>query len=452
MNNYNLSQLKIDILRTQLIGNNYTIMTENKKGKGLEKVFNYLIIQPENGGEKIKGIENDKSIFNYPKIPRSFKVDMAGFVSLKEKNGESTDIKSEENNEDKKCFICELKEYDFYNEEVVAFNHNKIKIKYDIKNMKFKRGKKNLSVDFCDDLKDYAKSLTSVKSNNNIYKKVENFIEQEKNKFKDKLEQKKIKEEDYVNYLGKIISFSEFIKTNFNGAQIGYPNIIKFAQITKDIKDEKNDIFFFHLILRREIDSAVKVLDDYDLVKYSNMEEVQVINSQNIFKKNDILLFEIKDTSTESQGLQCINLNYNVMNGFIKTLKHKEEFKNCKFYYILIQENKKEKNYNLYADLIKEIQYKIKKNNLCVKFYLFNEDNLFNMNIREINPEKLKILSLLKDEILLFKSKFNNIDEKFKKIDEKCKKIDEKFEKKFNILFGMLFVVFIVLILLFFKK
>lgn len=178
------------------------------------------------------------------------------------------------------------------------------------------------------------------------------------------------------------------------------------------------------------------------------MEEVQVINSQNIFKKNDILLFEIKDTSTESQGLQCINLNYNVMNGFIKTLKHKEEFKNCKFYYILIQENKKEKNYNLYADLIKEIQYKIKKNNLCVKFYLFNEDNLFNMNIREINPEKLKILSLLKDEFLFFKRKFKNIDEKINNIDEKI-----------DILFGIigticivLFIFLIIFIIFIFKK
>ena len=100
MNNYNLAQLKIDILRTQLIGNNYSILTENKKGKALEKTFNYLIIQPENGGEKIKSLENDKSFFNYPKIPRSFKVDMAGFVSLEEKYGDSTEIKSKEINED----------------------------------------------------------------------------------------------------------------------------------------------------------------------------------------------------------------------------------------------------------------------------------------------------------------------------------------------------------------
>jgi len=36
----------------------------------------------------------------------------------------------------------ELKQYDFYNEDIVEFNHNKIKIKYDIKNMNYKKGKK----------------------------------------------------------------------------------------------------------------------------------------------------------------------------------------------------------------------------------------------------------------------------------------------------------------------
>ena len=68
-----------------------------------------------------------------------------------------------------------------------------------------------------------------MKSNNNIYKKVEYFIGQNKKKFKDKLKQKQIKEKDYASYLEKIISFSEFIKANFNSAQVGYPNIIKFA-------------------------------------------------------------------------------------------------------------------------------------------------------------------------------------------------------------------------------
>ncbi len=41
MNNNNLSQLKIDILRTQLIENYNSQITENKKGKELEKAFNY---------------------------------------------------------------------------------------------------------------------------------------------------------------------------------------------------------------------------------------------------------------------------------------------------------------------------------------------------------------------------------------------------------------------------
>ena len=65
-----------------------------------------------------------------------------------------------------------------------------MKLKYNLKNKKYKEGKENLSEDFCDDLKDYAKSLSSMKSNNNIYKKVENFKGKEKTKFRDKLKKK----------------------------------------------------------------------------------------------------------------------------------------------------------------------------------------------------------------------------------------------------------------------
>ena len=118
----------------------------------------------------------------------------------------------------------------------------------------------------------------------------------------------------------------------------------------------------------------------------------------------------------------------------------------------MIQENKNEKNYNLYSDLIKEIQSKIQKDNLYVKFYLFNEENLFNINVREVDPDKLRILSLFKEEVLSFKRKFNTIDEKIKNIDEKIKNID----RKFNSLLEMLSIIFIVLIIfiifLVFKK
>ena len=412
MNNYYLSQLKIDILRTQLIGNNYSIFAENKKGEELEKAFNYLIIQPENGGAKINNIENNKSLFNYSKIPRPFEVAMVGLVSLEEYDGESTDIKSQKMDEEKKCYNCKLREYDFYNIGTVKFKHNNITIRYNIKDMKYIEGKNNISADFCEHLKDYAK-CSSVKSKSNIFKKAELAIEKDKEKFEKELKQKKFTKENYVSYLEKIISFSDFIKDNFNGAQLGHPNIIKFAQIENV---DKTSIFFFHLILKREIDSAVKVLDDYDFIKYSNMEEVEICHSQNIFKKNDILLFEIKDTATEFQGLQCINYNYKVMNGFVKTLKQEEEFKNCEFYYILIQENKKEKGVNLYADLIKEIKTKTRKSILQVKFYLFDETNLFNRNIREMGPDKIRTLYLLKDELLFFRNKFDEIDKKFDKL------------------------------------
>ena len=63
MNNCDLSQLNIDFLKTQLlIGNYKSAMTENKKGKELEKIFKYLITQPEKEGINIKDIE-DSQIF-----------------------------------------------------------------------------------------------------------------------------------------------------------------------------------------------------------------------------------------------------------------------------------------------------------------------------------------------------------------------------------------------------
>ena len=92
--------------------------------------------------------------------------------------------------------------------------------------------------------------------------------------------------------------------------------------------------------------------------------------------------------------------------------------------------------------MIKDIQSKIQNNNLYAKFYLFNEENLFNMNIHEINPDKLKILSLLKDELLSIKRKFNTNNEKNNAINEKINTIDEKIDRKFNLILQMIAIIF----------
>ena len=245
MNNCDLSQLNIDFLKAQLlIGNYKSTINENKKGKELEKIFKYLLIQPENGGKNIKDIEDNQSLFNCNKIPRSFEVSMAGFVLLKQ-NEESIQHISEISSGNKNYYICELKNYDFYNQNnVEEFKYGEIKIKYNIKQKKFSKGKKKINFDLCSDLKDISKiKMSSIKSGSNIFKKAASIIQNDKDQIEDKIKKKEIKdinEDDYIIYLSQIISFSEYIKNKFNANQNRYPNIIKFSQLKK----HKN-IFFF---------------------------------------------------------------------------------------------------------------------------------------------------------------------------------------------------------------
>lgn len=450
MNNFNISQLKIDFLKTQLIGNYRTKMTKNKKGEELEKVFRYLITQPENGGANIKNLEDNELLFNYSKIKRSFEITMVGIVSVKEKEG-STNFKSEGSNENSNRYECELKKYDFYNQkEIVELEYEKIQIKYNIKKMKFIKSKKYekfIGIDLCSDIKNFSKkNANSLKSGANIFKKAESIMQKDKEVkevFKTQLKQKNITEEEYINYLAKVISFSEFIKENFNSVQLGYPNIITFSEL------KNTNAYVFHLILRRELDGAYKVLNDYNFEELSKMEEFKINeNKKPIFKKDDILLFEMKDSSIEFIGLQCINSNFEVINGYVKVLKKKDEFKNYSFYYILIQENKEIKDQSLYSNLINEINKKVNDSldNLSVKFYLFNEGKIFNTNFRKIDSKHLETLYLLKDELSFIKSKFMRIDQKFEDIDKKFGCVDKKMEcldYKLNILLGILCVFFI---------
>ena len=46
------------------------------------------------------------------------------------------------------------------------------------------------------------------------------------------------------------------------------------------------------------------------------------------FINNDILLFELKDSTIENIAYDCLRKNYKVLNGYIKILKKKKEFQN----------------------------------------------------------------------------------------------------------------------------
>ena len=98
--------------------------------------------------------------------------------------------------------------------------------------------------------------------------------------------------------------------------------------------------------------------------------------------------------------------NYEVLNGYVKTLKTKNEFKDCEFYYIGVQEGEEEvkendvKSNNINEDILK------------IKLFFFNNYKIFGQNYNEMNIEKLKILKLLKDE-------FSEIEKKLEKVEKK---------------------------------
>ena len=118
--------------------------------------------------------------------------------------------------------------------------------------------------------------------------------------------------------------------------------------------------------------------------------------------------------------------NYEVINGYVKILKNKKEFKNCEFYYIGIQEkNREEKE--------KDVNKNITEGILKIKLFFFHNNIIFGQNYCEMDPEKLKVLNLLNDE--------------FSEIDKKFENIEKNFEKKFNIIiFGLIVLIIIILV------
>ena len=111
-NSKDLSQLKIELLKKELFGNSIK-MNKSQKGDEFEKLFRYLIMQPENEGTCLKNLENDIKLFNYVKDnKRHFEVHIIGFAKLSEKEneGSSTAI----SNKYKQSYEYELEKYEFY--------------------------------------------------------------------------------------------------------------------------------------------------------------------------------------------------------------------------------------------------------------------------------------------------------------------------------------------------
>ena len=124
------------------------------------------------------------------------------------------------------------------------------------------------------------------------------------------------------------------IKNEFNAAQDGFPNIIKFSKLDECSNNETEDIFFFHSVFRRDFDGGYKVIKEYGFNKVSEFKKQKISDSyQNTYFNNyDILLFELKDSLIDNISIKCLKDNYKIINGYIKVIKKEKQFKKCKYF------------------------------------------------------------------------------------------------------------------------
>ena len=433
-----IEKLKIEYLKMNLAGKAIKNYSE-QKGYGFENSFNYYISQPENGGDLVENLEENISLFNYRKEPRRFEVHMIGFTELKENNG--------------KIEISSFN-YDFYEKKKIELKHENTEIKYDALNMAFARGKEFISLDIAEKLKTIAREDISDKSISgcNIFERAQIAINKDKGEIMQKRFQNKISKKIVLNYIQKLIFFSGYLKNNFNNAQKRFPNIIKFVKVNSNTinLDAEKEIYLFHASFIREIDCAYKVKKEYDFLKYSGLKEFNLneLEEPTIFKANDILLFELKDSPIDNTALKCLNYNYNVLNGHIKLLKKDPAFKDCRFFYIGIQEAKSEFVRIFDFNVCEEIRKKESSGCLKVKLFLFVEGKIFNKDFRKENPEKMKILDLLKDERQKINDKINGLEIRLDGLEirldgleAKLNNIGNKLDKLGSMIYGILAIV-----------
>ena len=430
MQNNNLDllfDLNLEYLKIQLKGE----PVDMQKGIKLEEFFNYSITKAIHDGNCLENLNDNITLFNYRKSKsRSFQVYIAGLVKVQENNDEISINTEDTEKTNYKNYKFEFLNYDFFDEnEIVKLNYENTKIEYELKTMKFlNETRANINLDLCELIKDTGKK-NAEKSVSNVFERAKSIFNSEE-KIKTLFKEEEFEIPEIKKYYDELLSFSFILKKRFNHSQKGYPNLIKFSQIKGKVK-----LYFFHAMFIREIDGAYKVISKYNLSKAAGINEKKFDEkkNENIFAKNDVLLFEIKDSKVTNYCLNCMYDNYEVINGYVKILKNKKEFKNCEFYYIGIQEkNREEKE--------KDVNKNITEGILKIKLFFFHNNIIFGQNYCEMDPEKLKVLNLLNDE-------FSEIDKKFESIERKFENIEKNFEKKFNIIiFGLIVLIIIILL------
>lgn len=215
-----------------------------------------------------------------------------------------------------------------------------------MKNLNFKP-KELIEIDLCSELKDIGKKHGN-NTSSNLFERAKNTINNDNKILEKIIEKRKVDNKLLLNnYINTIMEFSIYIKNEFNSAQRGLPNLMRFIQIKTKKKEENKEIFMFHITFKRELDGGYRVKAQYNFEQVSGLKELNCYNNKTnekkIFINNDILLFELKDSTIENIAYDCLRKNYKVLNGYIKILKKKKEFQNCQFFYIGIQERKKQK-------------------------------------------------------------------------------------------------------------
>ena len=438
MQNNNLDllfDLNIQYLKNQLKGEPVNM----QKGVQFEEAFNLCITNARYNGNCLEDLNDNYTLFNNRSNPKSFQIDIVGLAEVKENNDDISTNTEETDKTYSKNYKWDFFKYDFYDEnKTVKMLYENITIVYKIKKKQFtKKTKNNINLDLCEKIKEIGKN-NATRSISNVFERAKStFNEEEKIKsiFKEKYDINKLK-----IYYNELLSFSFILKNRFNHAQKGYPNIIKFSQI-----NGKEQLYFFHATFIREIDGAYKVISNYNLNKAAGIDEkiFDQKKKKNIFVKNDVLLFELKDSKKKNYCLDCMLDNYEVLNGYVKILKNKNEFKDSEFYYIGVQEGEEEAKENDVKS------HNIREDKLKIKLFFFHNNKIFGENYNEMNIEKLKILNLLKDE--------------FSEIEKKIEKVDKKFDKKFEninlkaniIIMGLgvlIFILLLIIIILLLKK
>ena len=435
MINDELLNLNIEFLKMNLAGRAKTLSDKSgKKGFKLEDCFRLYIPQAKNGGNCLEDLENNSTLFNYSKEKRKFDVQMVGFTEVKNKGEpEPKDI----NLAQYKCYEPE--------KSLINLNYEGTYIEYDLESMQVKQ-EEMISLDIMDALHDVARKNSNQYSEcHNFFEKVQKIIKTEKIDL-DTNYKIKITENELTKYLNYGKAFLKKIKDEFNSAQKGYPTLKRFSKLktATNLQKDNKDIFVFHATFRRELDAAFKVKHNYDFAKFSGLEEIHLNNSEEneIFKENDILLFELKDSNFKNLVATYINKNYYVLNSHIELIKKKENFKDCRFFYVGIQEQKIENVSNNFINnkinrVYDELREKEGKGIVKIKLFEFINDTIFHVDLKCVNAEKLQVLSLLKDELDEIKKNKIITDNKIDSVEGKIDSVEKRigtFENQFNVL------------------